>query len=117
MSLTAQGIDSLLDHTDGDRFLLCTIASRRARDINDMLRGQETRAQTLESASVVDISMFSKTNPLSLAMKEIDDGDLSFVKDGDPLPVSDAVNDIIDDEVEQQEQDAEAEDAESSEEE
>ena len=47
MSLIEPKIDQLLEETDNDRFLLCAIASRRAHDINDMLRGQRDRAMKL----------------------------------------------------------------------
>ena len=40
MSLIEPKIDDLLDIMENDRFLLCTIAAKRARDINDMMRGQ-----------------------------------------------------------------------------
>ena len=40
MSIIEPKIDVLLDRTDNDRFLLCALASKRAHDINDMMRGQ-----------------------------------------------------------------------------
>ena len=39
MSIIEPKIDVLLDEADNDRFLLCPLASKRAHDINDMLRG------------------------------------------------------------------------------
>ncbi len=43
MSIIEPKIDVLLDRTDNDRFL-CALASKRAHDINDMMRGQRDRA-------------------------------------------------------------------------
>lgn len=44
MSIIEPKIDVLLNETDNDRFLLCALASKRAHDINDMMRGQRDRA-------------------------------------------------------------------------
>ena len=44
MSLIEPKIDELLERADNDRFLLCTVAAKRARDINDMMRGQRDLA-------------------------------------------------------------------------
>ena len=48
MSIIEPKIDVLLDRTDNDRFLLCALASKRAHDINDMMRGQRDRAIQLQ---------------------------------------------------------------------
>ena len=50
MSIIEPKIDELLDETDNDRFLLCALASKRAHDINDMMRGQRERAIQLQTA-------------------------------------------------------------------
>ena len=50
MSIIEPKIDVLLDETDNDRFLLCALASKRAHDINDMMRGQRDRAIQLQTA-------------------------------------------------------------------
>ena len=50
MSIIEPKIDVLLDRTDNDRFLLCALASKRAHDINDMMRGQRDRAIQLQTA-------------------------------------------------------------------
>ena len=50
MSIIEPEIDVLLSKTDNDRFLLCTLASKRAHDINDMMRGQRDRAIQLQTA-------------------------------------------------------------------
>jgi len=68
-SLMEPAIDDLLSKAENDRFLLCAIASERARDINDMMRGQRDRALALQSAS--QIAQFAGRKPLSLAMEEI----------------------------------------------
>ena len=69
-------IDVLLDETDNDRFLLCALASKRAHDINDMMRGQRDRAIQLSSA--VEIAKANHVKPLSMAFAEIARGEVSF---------------------------------------
>ena len=93
MSVVNPTIDDLLSVTDENRFLLCEMAARRARDINDMMRNQHNRAEQL--ADIEDITMFMSDenghapNPLSIAFSEIEPkknaagvnvavGDLSF---------------------------------------
>ena len=79
MSIIEPKIDVLLDKTDNDRFLLCVLASKRAQDINEMMRGQRNRAIQLQSA--VDIARVANRRPLSLAFEEIAKGDVSFSPD------------------------------------
>ena len=43
MSVVKPCIDDLLEKTDHNRFLLASLASKRACDINSMLRGQHNR--------------------------------------------------------------------------
>jgi DNA-directed RNA polymerase subunit omega len=69
MSLIQPPIDELLEKTDNDKFLLCAVASERARDINDMMRGQRDRAIALQSAT--QIAQLAGRKPLSLSMEEI----------------------------------------------
>lgn len=76
MSIIEPKIDVLLDKTDNDRFLLCALASKRAQDINEMMRGQRNRAIQLQSA--VDIARVANRRPLSLAFEEIANGDVSY---------------------------------------
>ena len=76
MRLIEPKIDQLLEETDNDRFLLCAIASRRAHDINDMLRGQRDRAIQLQTA--VEIARASNKKPLSIAFDEISKGEVSW---------------------------------------
>ena len=78
MSIIEPKIDELLERTDNDRFLLCSLASKRAHDINDMMRGQRDRAVALQSVS--EIAEFAGRKPLSLAMEEIARGEVSYDK-------------------------------------
>ncbi len=76
MSLIEPKIDVLLNQTDDDRFLLCALASKRAHDINEMMRGQRNRAIQLQTA--VDIAKANNRRPLSIAFDEISRGDVSY---------------------------------------
>ncbi|HAM15173.1 MAG TPA: DNA-directed RNA polymerase subunit omega [Eggerthellaceae bacterium] len=76
MSIIEPKIDVLLEQTDNDRFLLCSLASKRAHDINDMLRGQRDRAIQMQTA--VEIARASDRKPLSIAFGEIARGDVSY---------------------------------------
>ena len=74
MSIIEPKIDVLLNETDNDRFLLCALASKRAHDINDMMRGQRDRAIQLQTA--VEIARAADKKPLSLAFNEIARGEV-----------------------------------------
>ena len=76
MSIIEPKIDVLLEKTDNDRFLLCSLASKRAHDINDMIKGQRDRAIQLQTA--VEIARASDKKPLSIAFAEISRGDVSY---------------------------------------
>lgn len=76
MSIIRPDIDVLLDDCENDRFLLCTVASKRAHDINDMMCGQRDRAIQLETA--VEVATAANVKPLSMAFNEIARGDVSF---------------------------------------
>ncbi len=76
MSIINPKIDELLDKVDNDRFLLCSLAAKRAHDINDMMRGQRDRAIQLETA--VEIARAADKKPLSMAFEEISRGDVSY---------------------------------------
>lgn len=78
MSIIKPDIDILLDDCENDRFLLCTVASKRAHDISDMMSGQRDRAIQLETA--VEIASATNVKPLSMAFDEIARGDISFDK-------------------------------------
>lgn len=84
MSIIEPPIDNLLEETDNDRFLLCSIASKRARDINDMMRGQRDRAVQLQTAK--DIAEASNKKPLTIAFQEIAHGDISC--DADSIDIT-----------------------------
>jgi DNA-directed RNA polymerase subunit omega len=62
-------IDELLEKANDDKFLLCSLTSERARDINDMMHGLRDRAIALESAT--QIAQLSGRKPLSVAMDEV----------------------------------------------
>lgn len=76
MSIIEPKIDVLLEKADNDRFLLCALASKRAHDISDMLKGQRDRAIQLQTA--VEIARASDKKPLSIAFSEIARGDVSY---------------------------------------
>ena len=79
MSVIEPNINKLMEQTDYDRFLLCTLASKRAHDINDMMRGQRDRALQLSTA--VEIARATNRKPLSIAFDEIANGDVSYDAD------------------------------------
>ena len=79
MSIIEPKIDVLLDKTDNDRFLLCSLASKRAYDINDMLRGQRDRAIQMQTA--VEIARASDKKQLSIAFNQIARDDVSYDPD------------------------------------
>lgn len=76
MSIIDPKIDVLLEETDNDRFLLCTLAAKRAHDINDMMRGQRDRAMQLQTA--VEIARANEKKPLTIAFNEIARDDVSY---------------------------------------
>ena len=76
MSIIEPKIDVLLDRTDNDRFLLCALASKRAHDINDMMRGQRDRAIQLQTA--VEIARAADKKPLTIAFNEVSRSDISY---------------------------------------
>lgn len=76
MSIIKPDIDVLLADAENDRFLLCTMASKRAHDINDMMCGQRDRAIQLETA--IEIARAADMKPLTMAFNEIARGDISF---------------------------------------
>ena len=76
MSLMEPPIDILLEKTENDKYLLCAVAAERARDINDMMRGQRDRAIALQSAT--QIAQLAGRKPLSLAMEEVERGEIGY---------------------------------------
>lgn len=87
MSVIKPEINKLLDKTEQNPYLLCALASKRACDINNMLHGQHLRvlaAQDLDDITTV----VSGQEPISIAMKEIAEGTLSYTS-SDEIPVQD----------------------------
>lgn len=76
MSIIKPDIDILLEDANNDRFLLCTMASKRAHDINDMMCGQRDRAIQLQSA--IEIARAADVKPLTMAFNEIARKDVSY---------------------------------------
>lgn len=77
MSVIKPHIDDLLEKTDNNRFLLASLASKRACDINNMLRGQHERVLKVQDVDDITIALSGK-DAISMAMEEIVDGDISF---------------------------------------
>lgn len=80
MSVIKPEIDSLLAKTEQNPYLLCAVAAKRASDINNMVRGQHLRV--LEAQDTDDITTsISGRDSVTVAMGEIADGTLGFVKE------------------------------------
>lgn len=77
MSVVKPNIDDLLEKTDHNRFLLASLASKRACDINSMLRGQHNRVLAVQDVDDITIAL-SGTDTITMAMDEIIDGDISY---------------------------------------
>lgn len=77
VSVVKPPIDELLDKTERNRFLLASLASKRACDINSMLRGQHSRVLAVQDVDDITIALSGK-DTISMAMDEIADGDISF---------------------------------------
>ncbi|WP_130812010.1 DNA-directed RNA polymerase subunit omega [Olsenella sp. Marseille-P4559] len=80
MSVIKPEIDTLLESTEHNPFLLCSVASKRACDINNMLRGQHLRVTAIQDFDDIT-TIASGKDSVSIAMGEIADGTLSFVQD------------------------------------
>lgn len=68
-------IDVLLSKVDS-KYTLCTVSSRRARQINDMIHG--VRDQAVLSMAPTQIAQLTSTKPLTLALEEISNGVVSY---------------------------------------
>lgn len=79
MSVVKPEIDSLLDKCERNPFLLCAVASKRACDINNMVCGQHMRVTQIQDFDDIT-TVVSGEDPVSIAMNEINDGTLSYVK-------------------------------------
>lgn len=77
MSVVKPPIDDLLTQTDNNRFLLASLASKRACDINSMLREQHSRVLAVQDVDDITVAL-SGRDTISMAMDEIVDGDISF---------------------------------------
>ena len=80
MAITSPEIDTLLSKTEENPFLLCSIASKRACDINNMLRGQHLRVTAIQDFDDIT-TLASGEDTVSIAMQEINDDILGFVQD------------------------------------
>lgn len=80
MSVTRPEIDTLLEQTEQNPFLLCALASKRACDINNMIRGQHHRVTAIQDFDDIT-TIISGKDTVSIAMDEIESGTLSFVKE------------------------------------
>lgn len=80
MSVIKPRIDDLLEKTDNNRFLLASLASKRACDINSMLRGQHGRVLAVQDVDDITIAL-SGADTITMAMDEILDGDISYDHD------------------------------------
>jgi DNA-directed RNA polymerase subunit omega len=68
-------IDLLLDTVDS-KYTLCIVAAKRARQINEMVHG--VRDAALLTMGPSQIANLTSTKPLSLALDEVADGDVSY---------------------------------------
>ena len=68
-------IDELVAKTDS-KYTLVTVSAKRARQINDMLHG--VRDQALLTVASSKIASYTSAKPLSMALDEIYDGDVSY---------------------------------------
>ena len=73
-------IDMLLEKTEHNPFLLCSIASKRACDINNMVRGQHLRVAAVQEFDDIT-TVISGEDSISIAMEELESGVLGFVQD------------------------------------
>ncbi|WP_337380090.1 DNA-directed RNA polymerase subunit omega [Parolsenella catena] len=70
MSVIKPEIDDLLEQTEHNPFLLCSVASKRACDINNMLRGQHLRVTAIQDVDDIT-TVVSGQDTTSIAMDEI----------------------------------------------
>ena len=80
MSVIKPEIDDLLEQTEHNPFLLCSVASKRACDINNMLRGQHLRVMAIQDVDDIT-TVVSGQDTTSIAMDEIANGTLGYVKE------------------------------------
>lgn len=80
MSVVKPEIDALLEKTDNNPFLLCSVASKRACDINNMLRGQHLRVTAVQDVDDIT-TVLTGHDTTSIAMEELASDKLGFVKE------------------------------------
>lgn len=80
MSVIKPEIDDLLEQTEHNPFLLCSVASKRACDINNMLRGQHLRVTAIQDVDDIT-TVVSGQDTTTIAMEEIANGTLGYVKE------------------------------------
>ncbi len=80
MSVINPPIDDLLSKVDS-KYTLCIIAAKRGRQINGMIHG--VRDQALLTMPTSEIAKLTSTKPLSLALEEIANGDISYERPKD----------------------------------
>lgn len=80
MSVIKPEIDDLLEQTEHNPFLLCSVASKRACNINNMLRGQHLRVTAIQDVDDIT-TVVSGQDTTSIAMDEIANGTLGYVKE------------------------------------
>lgn len=73
MSVVNPPIDTLLEQVDS-KFTLCTLAAKRARQINDMIGG--VRSQALNVMSASEVARITEEKPLTIALNEVEKGDI-----------------------------------------
>ena len=80
MSVIKPEIDDLLEKTEHNPVLLCSVASKRACDINNMLRGQHLRVTAIQDVDDIT-TVVSGQDTTTIAMEEIANGTLGYVKE------------------------------------
>ena len=80
MSVIKPEIDDLLEKTEHNPFLLCSVASKRACDINNMLRGQHLRVTAIQDVDDIT-TVVTGQDTTTIAMEEIANGTLGYVKE------------------------------------
>lgn len=80
MSVIKPEIDVLLEKTDHNPFLLCSVTSKRACDINNMIRGQHLRVAAVQDVDDITPAI-SGQDTTSIAMTELAADTLGYVKE------------------------------------
>ncbi len=77
MAVIEPEIDGLLEKTEENPFLLCSVASKRACDINNMIRGMHLRVAEVQDFDDIT-TIVSGEDTISVAMNEIANDKLGF---------------------------------------